>query len=162
MTASVPPSLSAPATPASGLGAPLRGPHPLAVDTGAEAGAPRAVHGGPRHLHRSVAHGPRAAKVGWRTTVSGPVAAQVTTSPDERTLYVSTLDGNVIALTREDGKPRWTATLGERVYSAPLVHDDGTLYVGSDAKKLVALSPEGAVLWRLEVDGDVRTFTVVG
>ena len=162
VTASVPPSLSAPATPASGLGAPLRGPHPLAVDTGAEAGAPRAVHGGPRHLHRSVAHGPRAAKVGWRTTVSGPVAAQVTTSPDERTLYVSTLDGNVIALTREDGKPRWTATLGERVYSAPLVHDDGTLYVGSDAKKLVALSPEGAVLWRLEVDGEADTGAVFG
>jgi outer membrane protein assembly factor BamB len=120
------------------------------------------VHGGARHLHRSSAHGPRTAKVGWRTTVSGPVAAQVTASPDERTLYVSTLDGNVVALAREDGKTRWTAILGERVYSAPLVHDDGTVYVGSDAKKLVALSPDGAVLWRLEVEGEADTGAVFG
>jgi outer membrane protein assembly factor BamB len=62
-----------------------------------------------------------------------------------------------VALAREDGKPRWTAALGERVYSAPLVHDDGTLYVGSDAKKLTALTPDGAVLWRLEVDGEADT-----
>jgi outer membrane protein assembly factor BamB len=115
------------------------------------------VHGGPRHLHRSAAHGPRTAKVGWRVKVAGPVTAQVTTSPDEKTLYVATLDGNVVALAREDGKQRWSTSLGERVYSTPLVHDDGTLYVGSDAKKLVALSPDGAVVWRLELDGEADT-----
>ena len=151
---------SLPAGAASGLYAPLRAPDALAADAGAAAGAPRMLHGGPRHLHRSTAHGPRAANVGWRATVAGAVAAQVTTSPDERTLYVATLDGNLVALAREDGKPRWTVALGDRVYSAPLVHDDGTLYVGSDAKKLVALSPEGAVLWRLEVDGEADTGAV--
>jgi outer membrane protein assembly factor BamB len=118
------------------------------------------VHGDPRHLHRSAAHGPRAAKVGWRATVAGAVAAPVTTSPDERTLYVTTLAGSVIALAREDGKQRWSLALGERVYSAPLVHDDGTLYVGSDAKKLVAISPEGVVLWQLEVEGEADTSPV--
>ncbi len=125
-----------------------------------ESRGPRMVHGGPRHQHRTAAHGPRSAKVGWRATVSGAVAAQVTSSPDERTLYVATLDGNVVALAREDGKPRWSVALGERVYSAPLVHDDGTVYVGSDAKKLVAISPDGAVLWRLEVDGEADTGAV--
>jgi outer membrane protein assembly factor BamB len=154
-TVTVTSSLATPAAPASGLGAPLRAPRVAAsTDAGTEAHGPRMVHGGPRHLHRSAAHGPRTASVGWRATVPGAVAAQVTTSPDERTLYVATLDGNVVALAREDGKPRWTVALGERVYSTPLVHDDGTLYVGSDAKKLVALSAEGAVLWRLEVDGE--------
>lgn len=92
----------------------------------------------------------------------GAVAAQITTSPDERTLYAATLDGSVLALAREDGTKRWTAALGDRVYSAPLVHDDGTLYVGSDAKKLVALSPEGAVLWRLEVEGEADSGAVFG
>jgi len=156
-------ALPAAAGPASGLGAPLRAP-PVAPAASAEAGVethgPRMVHGGPRHLHRSAAHGPRAVKVGWRATVGGAVTAQVTSSPDEQTLYVATLDGNVIALAREDGKPRWSVALGERVYSAPLVRDDGTVYVGSDAKKLVALSPAGAVLWRLEVDGEADTGAV--
>jgi outer membrane protein assembly factor BamB len=61
----------------------------------------------------------------------------------------------MVALAREDGRTRWSVELGDRVYSTPLVHEDGTLYVGSDAKKLVALTPEGKVLWRLEVDGEV-------
>ncbi len=119
------------------------------------------VHGGPRHLHRSAARGPHAATVGWRVNVDGAVAAQVTASPDERTLYVGTLAGSLIAVAREDGKQRWTAALGERVYSTPLVADDGTIYAGSDAKKLTALSSEGAVLWRLEVDGEADSGPVL-
>jgi outer membrane protein assembly factor BamB len=119
------------------------------------------VHGGPRHLHRSDAHGPRTPKVGWRVKVSGAVAAQVTTSPDERTLYVATLEGSIVALAKDDGAQRWSTTLGDRVYSTPLVHADGTIYVGSDAKKLVALSPEGAITWRLEVDGEADSGPVL-
>ena len=91
------------------------------ADAGGAPTAPRMVHGGPRHLHRSAAHGPRTAKVGWRVKVDGPVAAQVTASPDERTLYVGTLAGSLVALARDDGKQRWSAALGERVYSTPLV-----------------------------------------
>ena len=119
------------------------------------------VHGGPRHLHRAAARGPRTAKVGWRVKVDGAVATQVTVSPDERTLYAGTLAGSLVALAREDGKQRWSAALGERVYSTPLVADDGTIYVGSDAKKLTALSSEGAVLWRLEVDGEADSGPVL-
>ncbi len=120
------------------------------------------VHGGPRHLHRSGALGPTTAKVGWRAKVGGAVAAQVTTSPDERTLYVATLAGAVTALAREDGTQRWSVALGERVYSTPLVHEDGTIYVGSDAKKLVALSPEGKTLWKLELEGEADSGAVFG
>jgi outer membrane protein assembly factor BamB len=143
----------------SGLAAPLRSP-PYAAGGPSDGGAPRMVHGGPRHLHRSAARGPRAARVGWRTQVGGAVAAQVTASPDEQTLYAATLDGSIVALAREDGAKRWTAALGDRVYSAPLVHEDGTLYVGIDGKKLVALGPQGAVLWRLEVDGEADSGAV--
>lgn len=120
------------------------------------------VHGNARHLHRSGARGPHAPKVGWRANVGGAVAAQVTTSPDERTLYAGTLDGSVVALGREDGAKRWSVALGDRVYSTPLVHDDGTIYVGSDAKKLVAISAEGNVIWRLEVDGEADSGPVFG
>jgi outer membrane protein assembly factor BamB len=164
--AAVTPASSSLTVAASGLAAPLRAPAPASsslaspADGGAP-GGPRMVHGGPRHLHRSSARGPRAAKVGWRVKVDGAVAAQVTASPDERTLYVGTLAGSLVALAREDGKQRWTAALGDRVYSTPLVVDDGTVYAGSDAKKLTALSAEGAVLWRLEVDGEADSGPVL-
>jgi outer membrane protein assembly factor BamB len=154
------------APPASGLAAPLRSPSANApaksVDAAVAATAPRMVHGGPRHLHRSAARGPRTPKVGWRVNVGGPVAAQITTSPDERTLYAATLSGAVVAIARDDGKQRWSVELGDRVYSTPLVHDDGTIYVGTDAKKHVALSPEGKVLWRLEVEGEADSGAVFG
>lgn len=144
----------------SGLDAPLRAPAASSALTdgaapSAAAGGPRMVHGGPRHAHRAGARGPRRVEVGWQAKVGGPVAAQVTVSPDDRTLYVATLAGSLVALAREDGAKRWELALGDRVYSTPLIADDGTVYVGSDAKKLVAVSKEGAVLWRLEVEGEV-------
>jgi outer membrane protein assembly factor BamB len=118
------------------------------------------MHGHPRRMHRAAARGPTAARVAWQVSVGGPVAAQVTTSPDERTLYVATLSGHLLALARDSGKTTWDVELGERAYGAPLVHEDGTIYVGSDAKKLVAASPQGNVVFRLELDGEVDTSPV--
>jgi outer membrane protein assembly factor BamB len=120
------------------------------------------LHGGPHRTHRAAAHGPRTAKVGWRARVDGPVAAQVTASPDESTLYVATLGGSLIALARADGAKIFSVTLGDRVYSTPLVGDDGTIYVGSDAKKLVAISPKGDVRFRLETEGEADTGAAFG
>lgn len=144
------------APPASGAVAPEGG-----VADPVRAGAPRMFHGDPRHRHRSAAHGPRTAKVGWRVNVGAPVATQITTSPDESTLYVALLDGSLVALARDQGTRRWSTALGERVYSTPLVVDDGTLYVGSDAKKLFALKPDGTVQWRLEVEGEADSGPVL-
>ena len=120
------------------------------------------VHGSPRHVHRAAARGPKNTRVGFRSSVGGGIAAQVVASPDEHTLYVATLEGELVALAREDGSRRWSVSLGERVYSTPLVHDDGTIYVGTDAKKLVALSPKGDTLWRLEVEGEADSGPTFG
>lgn len=115
------------------------------------------VHGGPHHRHRAAARGPREPRPAFRVNVGGPVAAQVTSSSDEQTLYVATLAGELVALARDTGERRWTVSLGDRVYSTPFVHDDGTIWVGSDAKKLVAVEPRGAVAFRVELDGEVDT-----
>ncbi|HEY8080232.1 MAG TPA: PQQ-binding-like beta-propeller repeat protein [Labilithrix sp.] len=151
-----PPAASVqPAPVASGLDAPLHGTAP--PDAGTPRGAPRMVHGAPSHAHRAAARGPKTVRIGWRVELGAPVTAQVTASPDESTLYAATLDGTLVALARDTGAKRWSVGLGERVYSTPFVADDGTVVVGSDAKKLVAVSPKGDVLWRLEVDGEVDT-----
>ncbi len=133
-------------------------PEPSAVD----AGPPRMVHGDSRHTHRANAHGPRALKVAWSVDVGGPVEAQVTASPDGQTLYVGTLEGSLLALSRADGATRWKLSLGERVYSAPCVGEDGTVYVGSDAKLFYAITKEGQIAWKLETGGDADTGAVQG
>lgn len=139
-----------------GFDAPLRGPSPPPSADVSE-GAPRMLHGGPRRAHRSAARGPSTPTVGWKVRVDGPVVAQVAASPDESTLYVATLGGSLVALSRADGSRLWTVALGERAYASPLVRDDGTIYVGSDAKKFVAVSPEGRVVFRLETEGEADT-----
>jgi outer membrane protein assembly factor BamB len=89
--------------------------------------------------------------------VGGPVEAQVIASPDERTLYVASLAGTLTALATEDGAVRWTVALGDRAYATPCVGEDGTIFQGSDAKKFLAVSPEGKIRWALETDGDADT-----
>jgi outer membrane protein assembly factor BamB len=115
------------------------------------------IHGDARHVHRASAIGPKKANVLWTVKVAGPVQAQVVPSPDESRLYVASLDKHLHALAAGDGKEAWSLDLGERAYATPLVGDDGTIYAGSDAKKLLAIAPDGSVKWRLETDGEIDT-----
>jgi outer membrane protein assembly factor BamB len=116
------------------------------------------LHGDARHTHRAAGRAPRSSPVVvWSHGVGGPVEAQVTTSSDEQTLYVASLGGSLTALARADGVERWSVVLGDRSYAAPCVASDGTIYAGSDSKRLVALSPEGKVKWSLETEGDADT-----
>ena len=122
--------------------------------------AARMIHGDAHHTHRAHGRGPSQVKLAWSTQVGGAIEAQVTTSPDEQTLYVASLDGTLTALGR-DGAKRWSVSLGDRVYSTPCVAGDGTIYVGSDAKRFYAIAPDGRIVWKLEVDGDADTGAVI-
>ena len=130
-------------------------PSPPAVD--APHGA-RMLHGDARRTHRAAGTVPRhLPEVAWTADVGGPVEAQVTTSPDGQTLYVASLGGTLTAIARADGAVKWKLDLGDRAYATPCVAPDGTIYAGSDAKRLVAVSPEGKVRWSLDTDGDADT-----
>lgn len=142
-----------PRAPAPALGADVPDAH---TPRGARAFAMQ--HGDGRRTHRAEARGPgEAARRAWRADVGGPVVAQVTASPDGRTLYAATLGGALVALDRATGHVAFRVDLGGRAYGAPLVLADGTIVVGSDAKKLFAVSPEGAVKVRLELGDEVDT-----
>jgi outer membrane protein assembly factor BamB len=93
----------------------------------------------------------------WKHDLGGPVEAQVATSADERTLFVASLSGVLAALSVDDGAELWRISLGDRAYATPCVSDDGTVYAGSDAKKLYAVSPEGRIKWTFDTDGDADT-----
>ncbi len=123
---------------------------------------PAMLHGDARHTHRSPGRATVSAPIVlWTRDVGGPVEAQVTSSPDQATLYVASLGGTLSALAREDGAVRWTVPFGDRVYATPCVAPDGTVYVGSDAKKFVALTPDGKTKWSLDTDGDADTGAAV-
>jgi outer membrane protein assembly factor BamB len=134
-------------------------PPPAAAD--ASHGA-RMLHGDARHTARAAGRAPvTRPALAWSSDVGGPVEAQVVTSPDEQTLYVASLGGSLTALARADGATRWTFDLGDRAYATPCVGDDGTIYAASDAKKLVALSPEGKTRWTLVTDDEADTGIVL-
>ena len=135
------------------------GPPPAGID--GSQGAPM-FHGDNRHTHRAAARAPRSPpNVVWARDVGGPVEAQVTTSSDEQTLYVASLGGSLTALARSDGGERWRLALGDRVYTTPCVARDGSIYVGSDAKKFLSVSPDGKIKWSFETEGDADTAPVI-
>jgi outer membrane protein assembly factor BamB len=122
----------------------------------------RMLHGDARHTARAAGRAPvTQPALAWSADVGGPVEAQVVTSPDEQTLYVASLGGTLTALARADGATKWTFDLGDRAYATPCVAEDGTVYAASDAKKLVALSPEGKKRWTLETDDEADTGLVL-
>jgi outer membrane protein assembly factor BamB len=122
----------------------------------------RMLHGDPRHTARAAGHVPLTKpELAWSSDAGGPVEAQVVTSPDEQTLYVASLGGSLKALARADGTTRWTFDLGDRAYATPCVGEDGTIYAASDAKKLVALTPEGKTRWTLATDDEADTGIVL-
>jgi len=121
----------------------------------------RMLHADARHTARVLGIAPRTPEVAWSRDVGGPVEAQVSTSLDERTLYVATLGGVLTALSASDGAELWTLALGDRVYSTPCVADDGTVLLGTDAKKFIAVSPEGKVRWTLDTEGEADTGAAV-
>ena len=131
-----------------GLGAPLPESPARVADKGA-----RAIHSDARHTHRAHGRVPRATKLAWSFATSGPIEAQVVASPDEQTLYVASLDGSLTALTRA-GQKKWSLSLGDRIYATPCIGDDGTIYVGSDAKQFFAISPDGRIKWKLDTASD--------
>jgi len=118
----------------------------------------RMLHGDARHTARAAGRAPvTTPTLAWSHDVGGPVEAQVVTSPDEQTFYVASLGGSLTALTRADGATKWTFDFGDRAYATPCVGEDGTIYAASDAKKLVALSPEGKTRWTLDTDDEADT-----
>lgn len=148
---------------------PTRGPAPsrepsigrsseVPLGTGAVRGqGVTTLHEDGARTHRARGHVPRSPHEKWHLTLGGPIVSQPVLSQDQRTVYVTSLDGKLSAIARENehqGVLRWAFDLGDRAYGAPLVAADGTLFVGSDAKRFFSISSQGALVWKLDVMGE--------
>jgi outer membrane protein assembly factor BamB len=121
----------------------------------------RMQHGDRRRAGRARARGPSAPHVRWKTSDLGAIETQPIPSLDETTIYVTSLAGKLVALSRADGSIRFTVDLGGRSYASPCVDDRGMVYVASDAKKLFAVQPDGRVAWTLDLDDEGDTACAV-
>lgn len=100
----------------------------------------------------------------WRRTPSKYDNSQPVVVDDA--VYVS-FGGQLVALARETGEPRWTADVGHDGGGAPAVHD-GTVYApawnggpGVDRGVTAVAAASGEVLWRGATDLDVGTAPTV-
>lgn len=57
---------------------------------------------------------------------------------------------------------RWESPIGEPIISAPVVGEDGTIYVGADNKKLYAFKKDGAVKWSITLGGNSYAAPAIG
>jgi len=86
----------------------------------------------------------------------------------------ATYEGTVFAL-NADGSTRWELEVGESrtVWSSPAIEDDGTVYIGIrggtltcphdyDNGFLYAISPNGALRWKLQTEGWISSCPAIG
>jgi outer membrane protein assembly factor BamB len=124
------------------------------ADAIVSAGPPRMIHLDARHTNRSPFAGPTHAKLAWTFDTGGPIeAAPAMLGKD--TIVVASLGGKLFAITH-DGQSRFAVDLGDRVYSSPLVTDEG-IFVGSDAHTFFGIRPTGSIRFRLDTDDDADT-----
>jgi len=57
---------------------------------------------------------------------------------------------------------QWSYATGGKVWSAPVVNNEGTVFVGSEDRCLYALSPEGTTLWVFMTGGAISSAPVLG
>ena len=60
------------------------------------------------------------------------------------------------------GTQKWAFQTGDRVISSPAIGPDGTIYVGSNDKKLYAINPNGTRKWAFSTGGVVKSSPAIG
>jgi len=89
----------------------------------------------------------------WTTNIGGAVQSVLLRSGEN--VYLSTMGGDVVALSATDGKEVWRTHTGGAIFSSPII-DSGTIYVGSADHNVYALSADtGSVKWKYQTKGGV-------
>jgi outer membrane protein assembly factor BamB len=111
---------------------------------------------------------PRDGAVRWKSTVGGYVRGPLSIGRDGA-VFASSYGPTpaVVALDGGDGRELWrftirgTGALEFGVHGAPLEDAEGTLVFGGQDDFVYALSPDGALLWKTRVGGDVDAAVIL-
>ena len=91
----------------------------------------------------------------------GPMASSPAIARDG-TIYVATLDGNLVAVAPDGKGTRWAAPTHDANGSSPAIGQDGTIYVGSSDHHLYAIHPDGSQAWATDLGAEVHASPAVG
>jgi outer membrane protein assembly factor BamB len=83
----------------------------------------------------------------WVFNTRGAIWSQPVT--DGKTIYLTSMDHYLYAIQPLDGKKIWAIDLGTAIVSAPLLDQNGNLYVGTLGNEVLAVqASDGKILWR--------------
>jgi len=108
-----------------------------------------------RFVSLSIATG----KTRWQLDADGEADTAPVEGPDGG---VTAAAGRVLYGLRGSGGVRFRLKLPRKIYAAPAVGDDGTIYVGAQDHRLYAISPAGTVRWSRDLGGDVDCAPALG
>lgn len=91
----------------------------------------------------------------------GPMASSPVIGKDG-TIYIGTLDGNLVAVATKGTAKKWSVTTNDTGGSSPAIGQDGTIYVGSSDHKLYAIRPDGTLGWALDLGAEIKGSPAVG
>jgi peptide/nickel transport system permease protein len=135
--------------------APLVDPGPAWPRPEVPGGHPWAsVHRDPWGTHWIAGQGPATADVAWTFEAEKGLAGSPAVAA-AGTVYVNTLDGQLVALS-PDGAALWRAKLSGRGVGGPALGADGTVYVTDWGGYLFAFTPQGELRWRYHPTGEVE------
>lgn len=95
----------------------------------------------------------------WHFQTEGDVDTGIAIAPDGDLVLGA---GEHVWRVAPDGTPRWRFRARVRVFSAPAIDDDGTVYFGAQDDHVYAVAPDGALRWRFQTPDDVDSGVVIG
>jgi outer membrane protein assembly factor BamB len=95
----------------------------------------------------------------WHLRTEGDVDTGIAFAPDGSLIFSA---GEDVWSVARDGTPNWRFHARVKIYSAPAVDDDGTVYVGAQDDHVYAIRSDGRLRWRFGTDDDVDSSPVIG
>ncbi len=98
--------------------------------------------------------------VRWWRALGAPVVASPLVGYD-KSIYIADRNRLLWALDADNGKERWHVQTGSDMRATPMQHADGTLFVGTEDERLLAISADGHIQWQAYLRGAVRATPVL-
>lgn len=99
------------------------------------------------------------AKLIWQTETNSMITGAPTVT-DER-VYVTTMRGEVLAMSLEDGKTHWTWKGGQAIHSTPAVKGSRIIFGSVDSIATCLSTETGRVLWQTKTPAPILSSPVI-
>ena len=139
----------------SAASAPISSPHPLYKSTSEKLPPPFQYRGDLQRTGRTGNTTPVNPQIIMKMKADGKIRASAALLPDGGVVF-GTLEGSLYIL-NSDGSLRNQVRMDSWIYCTPVVDSEGKIYAGCDNGDVVALTPEGEKLWKLNLRAETSS-----